>query len=102
MIPNKINITSQKNLEIVWNDAATTVVKLASLRNNCPCAVCKSEKEEFGSTYIPIYNNDQIAISKITPVGNYAVTISWKDGHDTGIYEFGFLRTISKTKEISG
>jgi DUF971 family protein len=27
-------------------------------------------------------------------VGNYALQIRWADGHDTGIYDFGYLRTI--------
>ena len=27
-------------------------------------------------------------------VGNYALRITWSDGHDTGIYAFRFLREL--------
>ena len=48
--------------------------------------------KEQSKTYIPIFNQNQIAISNLKIVGNYAISISWKDGHDTGIYEFPFLK----------
>jgi DUF971 family protein len=31
---------------------------------------------------------------EVRPVGHYAVTIRWSDGHDTGIYSFERLRRI--------
>jgi DUF971 family protein len=30
----------------------------------------------------------------VAAVGNYALTFSWSDGHDTGIYTFDHLRRI--------
>jgi DUF971 family protein len=33
----------------------------------------------------------------IEPVGNYAISIAWSDGHSTGIYRFDFLREICPT-----
>jgi Uncharacterized protein conserved in bacteria len=32
----------------------------------------------------------------ISSVGNYAITISWSDGHSTGIYSFEHLRAIGE------
>ncbi len=32
----------------------------------------------------------------ISSVGNYAITISWSDGHSTGIYSFEYLRAIGE------
>jgi ATP-binding protein involved in chromosome partitioning len=33
----------------------------------------------------------------ISSVGNYAIAISWNDGHNTGIYSFEHLRTFGET-----
>jgi len=33
----------------------------------------------------------EIAITKIEPVGNYAVQLTFSDGHDTGIYSWDLL-----------
>jgi len=30
----------------------------------------------------------------ISSIGNYAITISWNDGHSTGIYAFELLRAF--------
>jgi hypothetical protein len=32
----------------------------------------------------------------ISSVGNYAITISWSDGHSSGIYSFEHLRAIGE------
>jgi ATP-binding protein involved in chromosome partitioning len=32
----------------------------------------------------------------ISSVGNYAITISWNDGHSTGIYSFEHLRALGE------
>ena len=34
-------------------------------------------------------------IDKLTPVGRYALTFVWNDGHNTGIYSYDFLREHS-------
>jgi DUF971 family protein len=31
---------------------------------------------------------------RVEPVGNYALSITWADGHSTGIYAFRYLRAI--------
>jgi len=40
-------------------------------------------------------------LSALNPVGNYGVQAAWKDGHDTGIYTWGMLRTIFESKRLS-
>jgi len=34
-------------------------------------------------------------ITKLSEVGNYAVSVSWKDGHNTGIYEYPYLISLA-------
>lgn len=39
-------------------------------------------------------SKESVAITAITPVGNYAVKISFSDGHDTGLYSWDWLREL--------
>ena len=91
MKPSKIKIREKEFLEITWNNSELKSIKLVNLRNNCPCAICAAEKEEWGAKYIPIYTNEQLTISKINIVGSYAISIEWTDGHSTGLYDFDYL-----------
>ena len=40
-----------------------------------------------------------VAISKIEPVGNYAVRIVFDDFHDTGIFTWDYLHTLGHEKD---
>ena len=95
MQPKKISIKEKQFLNIVWNDDSFTEIKLSKLRKECPCATCISEKEKNGSKYIPLFTGDEINVAKIEMVGHYAVGITWKDGHSTGIYEFKHLLKLA-------
>ena len=35
---------------------------------------------------------EDIAPKEITPLGNYAIAITWNDGHSSGIYPYNKLR----------
>jgi DUF971 family protein len=94
MIPTQIKVV-YNNLLIKWNDNSKSEIKLANLRRNCPCSVCAAERDMQGDKYIPLYTEDQLKIKSISAVGNYAVGIVWADDHNTGIYDFGFLKKIS-------
>lgn len=95
MLPNSIKVVDKEYLQIEWNDNKINKIKLSSLRLNCPCALCASDRENRGDKYFPIFRVDELELSNINLIGNYAISISWKDGHNTGIYEFDFLKNIS-------
>ena len=40
-----------------------------------------------------------VEIAAIEPAGRYAIQIRFSDGHDTGIYQWGYLRELSTTKQ---
>ena len=95
--PTKIKRSEENNLEIIWSDGKESSISLKTLRDECPCANCKGESVIL-DTYIPLKNAYKPAgfyeIEKIEKTGNYAITIIWKDGHDTGIYSFELLRQL--------
>ena len=94
MTPLNISVKEKTKLVINWNDDTNTIIKLTNLRKNCPCAVCKAEKDEQSKSYIPIYSDEQITISNLKVIGQYALKVEWKDGHQTGLYEFDFLKEL--------
>jgi DUF971 family protein len=40
-----------------------------------------------------------VTISKVLPVGNYAVRLVFDDGHDSGIFTWSFLSEIGEAKD---
>lgn len=96
--PVKIQLKDNSGLFIKWEDDTEANIPLERLRRLCPCASCVIERERESKSYIPIFNQNQVTISTLNPVGSYAVAISWKDGHSTGIYEYPYLRMLSLEK----
>ncbi len=96
MRPVSIKVLENKFLLIKWNDQTQTNIKLETLRKFCPCATCIRERDDRGKSYIPIYNPTQSQVANIEVIGSYAIQIRWKDGHDTGIYEYPFLKNLDK------
>ncbi|MDQ6987885.1 MAG: gamma-butyrobetaine hydroxylase-like domain-containing protein [Mariprofundaceae bacterium] len=76
-------------LEIDWSDGHQSRYSHEHLRVQCPCADCRGHTPEQAKI---ISGKENVRISSIDPVGNYALRISFDDGHDTGLYEFSELR----------
>ena len=100
MSPTKIKVKDKEYLDILWDNGQLKSIKLANLRYNCPCAICAAEKDEWGGKYIPIYTKDQLTIVKINVVGTYAVGIEWKDGHNTGLYDYDYLYELFEHNSV--
>jgi len=98
--PVKVKLSADKFLLIEWNDNSQSSYKLTILRRFCPCAVCLADREKQGKNYIPIFGKDQVTVESIKPVGNYALGIKWKDGHDTGIYEYQYLHKLAGKNKV--
>ncbi|KFB10109.1 gamma-butyrobetaine hydroxylase-like domain-containing protein [Nitratireductor basaltis] len=42
----------------------------------------------------------QVEIANVEPVGNYAIRITFSDGHDTGIYSWSYLNELAIEREV--
>jgi DUF971 family protein len=96
LIPKNIKIAREDVLYIKWDDDSDSLISFQKLRECCPCATCFAEKESYGKKYFPLLLKDQLQIDRIELVGNYAVSIIWKDGHKTGIYEYSYLKNLAE------
>lgn len=51
-----------------------------------------NERLNKPNTYIPLYSSVQLSVKNIEIIGNYALRLTWQDGHDAGIYTFDKLK----------
>jgi DUF971 family protein len=98
MKPVQIKLIDKKKLFIRWDDETESEIGLEKLRKRCPCATCLAEREKLSKSYIPVLNENQVKIANINQVGSYAIGVAWKDGHNTGIYEYPFLKKLADEK----
>jgi DUF971 family protein len=101
MHPVKIKVIEKKKLLIIWDDGDESIIELRELRKRCPCATCLAERDKQSKMYIPLFAENQVTVKSINQVGNYAVQITWNDGHNSGIYEYHFLKRFSEKTTIS-
>ncbi len=92
--PEAIDVTGAGELRIAWPGGPEVTIPPLRLRDLCPCAECVEEgtgRKILDPATIPA----GIRPVKIDPVGNYAIQITWSDGHSTGIYSWRTLREAS-------
>jgi ATP-binding protein involved in chromosome partitioning len=80
-------------LKIVWSDGSESAFPFDFLRNHCPCAVCVDEWTGERKHLILLLPSNFRPLT-VEPVGNYAIQISWSDGHNSGIYSFRALKEL--------
>ena len=100
MAPQKLEIENNDTLKITWDDNSVDKIKLVDLRKNCPCAICSSQEPGSDEMIVRRYTDSQVQVASISPVGQYAINIIWKDGHDTGIYEYDYLKELSEKFKV--
>src|SRR5258706_16135328 len=81
----------ERRLRLTWTDGHVAEYDYDYLRGWCPCAGCQGHSG-FKIRYLPPAK--PVTAESIKPVGNYAISIGFSDGHGTGIYRYEFLREI--------
>lgn len=97
-IPEPVQVELKRDtaqLAVEWADGHQSTYPLYYLRGFCPCAVCQGHASG-PRKFVPVENYN---ISNIGEAGSYALTITYEDGHDTGIYAFAYLRELCPCDE---
>ena len=80
-------------LRIIWGDGERAEYLPRGLRLACPCAACVDEMT--GRPILdPAAVRSDVYPREIRYVGRYALQFFWSDGHETGLYTFGYLREL--------
>jgi DUF971 family protein len=86
-----------RNLEIAWGDGKRISYPHEILRGFCPCASCQGH-----SGTIRFQSGHDLDLRELEQVGNYALGLTWADGHNSGIYSFRYLRALGELLEAQG
>lgn len=83
----------RKNVTLNWNNGDQIIVSNRDLRLSCECALCVNEIS--GDKILKEADvREDIAPTKITPLGNYAIGITWNDRHSSGIYPYKNIKEL--------
>lgn len=84
-----------QRLYVRWADGHESYLPWELLRWKCPCAHCAGEWGQPGALAWTLELGPlQKELVDINLVGRYALSLAWKDGHDTGIYTWRYLRSL--------
>jgi len=98
--PTALELTHENRLLITWSDGDRRVYTVRSLRDACPCATCREKRSQpvdpFALPVLKQVQTQPLTITGMQPMGNYAYSIAFSDGHDTGIFAFDLLKQLGE------
>jgi ATP-binding protein involved in chromosome partitioning len=94
-LPVAIEALGKPQVRITWEDDAETVTSPKDLRAACGCAFCIDEMTGI-RTLDPATIPEDIVVTGIELIGQYAMAVRFSDGHQTGIYGFAKLREAAR------
>ena len=96
MTPSQINLSKNKKVLTVTFDETDYSMTSEYLRVYSPSA----EVQGHGPGQETLQLNKQdVEIEKLNPMGNYAISIHFSDGHTTGIYSWSYLNHLAVGKD---
>lgn len=101
--PRHIDLKKDRGLSIEWADGRCSYYSIVYLRRMSPSAEARQLREEMARNPLTVLPSrpagaggtaGPLRAETAELVGNYAIRIRFSDGHDTGIYSWGYLREI--------
>jgi DUF971 family protein len=90
--PTEIKLKKSENvISILFDDGNTKIFSAKHLRENSPSA----EVQGHGGIKPTVYIDPNVRITGVAAVGNYAIRITFDDGHNTGLYSWNWLYNLS-------
>ena len=87
--PSEIRVSpDKKTLRVSFEDGVTTALSSELLRVESPSA--EVQGHGAGQKTTPASKRN-VTITRIDPVGHYAVRITFSDGHDSGLFSWDIL-----------
>lgn len=95
-MPHPTNIksrTKSRVLEVSFDDGSVFELPYEYLRVYSPSAEVRGHGP--GQEQLQL-GKHEVGISRVEPVGNYAVRLVFDDGHDTGLYTWAYLYELGR------
>lgn len=88
-----------RTLSVLWEDGRRDDLDVRDLRLACQCALCIEEMS--GKKVLdPKTVRADVAPRQVSSVGNYAVAVTFNDGHSSSIYSFEHLRALGDRARV--
>ncbi len=87
--------TRSRVLEVAFDDGARFELPFEYLRVYSPSAEVRGHGP--GQETLQL-GKHEVGIKAVDPVGAYAVRLVFDDGHDTGLYTWGYLHELGRTR----
>ena len=94
--PNNITLSKDKKILTVSFKDDDYVLTSEFLRVYSPSAEVRGHGP--GQETLQL-NKQDVSISSLVPMGNYAIAIHFSDGHSTGIYSWSYLLQLGTEKD---
>ena len=105
--PEHLDLKKDHGLAVRWSDGVESFYPIAYLRKMSPSAEMRELRKQMNSnplTILPdgLSSSANIVATGAEMVGNYALKITFSDGHSTGIYSWSYLREIDPATNPDG
>ena len=95
--PTELRLDKDKRvLTVTFEDGKSFALPAELLRVLSPSAEVQGHSE---TQRVTVAGKKTVGITRVEPVGNYAVRIVFDDGHDTGLFVWEYLRELGENKE---
>ena len=95
--PTEIRLQKdRRGLVVRFDDGADFQLPAEFLRVLSPSAEVQGHSRDQRVT---VPGKIDVAITAVDPVGNYAVRLTFNDGHNTGLYSWTYLRRLGEERE---
>jgi DUF971 family protein len=96
-VPTLIRLrTRSRVLEVAFDDGTRFELPFEYLRVYSPSAEVKGHGPGQG---VLVTGKENVGISSVEPIGQYAVKLVFDDGHDTGLYSWRYLHELGSDRE---
>jgi DUF971 family protein len=91
--PTELRVNPARDaLCILFEDGARATLAAEKLRLQSPSAEVRGHG---GHRPQAITGKEDVKITRLEPVGNYALRIVFDDGHDSGLYSWDYLKELT-------
>jgi DUF971 family protein len=95
--PTELRVdASRKVLHVAFESGERFALSAEYLRVESPSAEVQGHRPEEKRT---VTGKQDVTITALEPVGNYAVRIVFSDGHDSGLFSWDWLLTLGREEK---
>ena len=96
-VATEIELKSQESLFVItFEDGAKFELSYEFLRVHSPSAEVQGHSPSEAVLQV---GKQHVGITEVNPVGNYALRITFDDGHHTGLYSWEWLYELGEKRE---